>query len=162
MQQQQQQQQQQPQSQTQTIPRVVQTVTSLSSLNTVSRVIATTASTSNTTRISQPTSTTVARITGMSLHPLPLASARVTSAPAKTVQAQSIGQTVQIKPNQQSGFRVSSASNTNNNSNSTPSQSTQGQYLHPPHTATYYSFEPAGNFHCLLICFNVFKAMFIE
>ncbi|XP_033356488.1 histone deacetylase complex subunit SAP130-A-like isoform X2 [Bombus vosnesenskii] len=146
VQQQQQQQQQQPQSQSQTIPRVVQTVTSLSSLNTVSRVIATTASTSNTTRISQPTSTTVARITGMSLHPLPLASARVTSAPAKTVQAQSIGQTVQIKPNQQSGFRVSSASNANNNSNSTPSQSTQGQYLHPPHTATYYSFEPAGTY----------------
>ncbi|KAK9300516.1 hypothetical protein QLX08_006850 [Tetragonisca angustula] len=141
VQQQQQQQQPQSQSQSQTIPRVVQTVTSLSSLNTVSRIITTTASTSNTTRISQPTSTTVARITGMSLHPLPLAPARVTSAPAKTVQAQSIGQTVQIKTNQQSGFRVSSASNANNNS-STTSQSAQGQYLHPPHTATYYSFEP--------------------
>ncbi|CAD1475098.1 unnamed protein product, partial [Heterotrigona itama] len=139
--QQQQQQQQQPQSQT--IPRVVQTVTSLSSLNTVSRIITTTASTSNTTRISQPTSTTVARITGMSLHPLPLAPARVTSAPAKTVQAQSIGQTVQIKTNQQSGFRVST-SNANNNSSTTSSQSAQGQYLHPPHTATYYSFEPTG------------------
>ena len=80
----------------------------------------------------------------MSLHPLPLAPTRVTSAPAKTVQAQNIGQTIQIKPTQQSGFRVSSTSNTNNNSNTTPSQSAQGQYLHPPHTATYYSFEPTG------------------
>ncbi|XP_017791180.1 PREDICTED: histone deacetylase complex subunit SAP130-A [Habropoda laboriosa] len=143
----QQQQQQQQQSQSQTQQRVVQTVTSLSSLNTVSRVIATTASTSNTTRISQPASTTVARITGMSLHPLPLAPARAASTPAKTVQAQSsIGQTVQIKPSQQSGFRVSSASNTNNNSNTTPAQSVQGQYLHPPHTATYYSFEPTGTY----------------
>ncbi|OAD57245.1 hypothetical protein WN48_02046 [Eufriesea mexicana] len=135
-----------PSQQSQTIPRVVQTVTSLSSLNTVSRVIATTASTSNTTRISQPTSTTVARITGMSLHPLPLAPARVTSAPAKTVQAQNIGQTVQIKSTQQSGFRVSSANNTNNNSNTTPAQSAQSQYLHPSHTATYYSFEPTGTY----------------
>lgn len=81
----------------------------------------------------------------MSLHPLPLAPARVTSAPVKTVQAQSIGQTVQIKSSQQSGFRVSSASSTNNNSNTAPAQSVQGQYLHPPHTATYYSFEPTGN-----------------
>lgn len=118
----------------------------MSNLNTVSRIITTTASTSNTTRISQPTSTTVARITGMSLHPLPLAPARVTSTPAKTVQAQSIGQTVQIKTNQQSGFRVSSANNANNNSSTTSSQSSQGQYLHPPHTATYYSFEPTGIF----------------
>ncbi|XP_012150856.2 uncharacterized protein LOC100882641 isoform X2 [Megachile rotundata] len=104
--QQQQQQQQQQQSQPQTAPRVVQTVTSLSSLT----------------------------------------PARVTSAPVKTVQTQSIGQTVQIKSSQQSGFRVSTASNTNNNSNTTPAQSVQGQYLHPPHTATYYSFEPTGTY----------------
>ncbi|XP_015436191.1 PREDICTED: histone deacetylase complex subunit SAP130 isoform X2 [Dufourea novaeangliae] len=134
----------QSQSQQQATPRVVQTVTSLSNLNTVSRVINTTASTSNATRISQPAPTTVARITGMSLHPLPLAPARATSAPVKTVQAQNIGPTVQIKPSQQSGLRVSSASSANNNSNTIPAQSGQGQYLHPPHTATYYSFEPTG------------------
>ena len=138
------QQQQQQQSQPQAAPRVVQTVTSLSNLNTVSRVIATTASTS--TRIPQPAPTTVARITGMSLHPLPLAPARATSAPVKTVPAQSIGPTVQIKPSQQSGLRVSSATSANNNSNTTPTQSVQGQYLHPPHTATYYSFEPTGTY----------------
>ncbi|XP_076238834.1 uncharacterized protein LOC143181963 [Calliopsis andreniformis] len=142
-QQQQQQQQQQPQSQPQAAPRVVQTVTSLSNLNTVSRVIATTASTSNTTRIPQPAPTTVGRITAMSLHPLPLAPARATSAPVKTVQAQNIGPTVQIKPSQQSGLRVSSTSSANNNSSTTPTQSVQGQYLHPPHTA-YYSFESQG------------------
>lgn len=147
----QQQQQPQPQSQPQPqpAPRVVQTVTSLSNLNTVSRVIATTASTSNTTRIPQPAPTTVARITGMSLHPLPLAPARVTSAQVKTVQAQNVGPTVQIKPSQQSGLRVSSTSSTNNNSNAPPAQPVQGQYLHPPHT-TYYSFEPPGNSRSLL------------
>ncbi|XP_078039180.1 uncharacterized protein LOC144471214 [Augochlora pura] len=141
---QQQQPQQQPQSQQQATPRVVQTVTSLSNINTVSRVITTAASTSNVTRISQPTPTTVARITGMSLHPLPLAPARATSAPVKTVQAQNIGPTVQIKPSQQSGLRVSTTSSTNNNSNTMPTQPVQGQYLHPPHTTTYYSFEPTG------------------
>lgn len=139
-----QQQQQQPQQQT---PRVVQTMTSLSNLSTVSRVIATTANTSNTTRIPQPVPTTVARITGMSLHPLPLAPARATPAPVKPSQAQNIGQTVQIKPPQQSGLRVSSTSSTNNNSTTAPGQSVQGQYLHPPHTATYYSFETAGTYH---------------
>lgn len=149
------QQQQQQQTQSQTAPRVVQTATSLSSLNAVSRVIATTASTSNTTRIPQPASTTVARITGMSLHPLPLTSARATPAPAKTVQTQSIGQAVQMKPSQQSGFRVSSASSANNNSGTAPAPPVQGQYLHPPHTATYYSFEPTGTFFlCLKIIFS--------
>ncbi|XP_053972345.1 histone deacetylase complex subunit SAP130 [Hylaeus volcanicus] len=137
--------QQQP-SQPQTAPRVVQTVTCLSNLSTVSRVITTAASTSSVTRIPQPAPTTVARITGMSLHPLPLAPARATSASVKTVQAQSVGPTVQIKPSQQSGLRVPSASSTNNNSNTIPAQSVQGQYLHPPHTATYYSFEPTGTY----------------
>ncbi|XP_076282500.1 uncharacterized protein LOC143209991 isoform X1 [Lasioglossum baleicum] len=143
----QQQQQQQPQPQQQATPRVVQTVTSLSNISTVSRVITTAASTSNVTRISQPTPTTVARIAGMSLHPLPLAPARATtSAPVKTVQAQNVGPTVQIKPSQQSGLRVSSASSTNNNSNTIPAQPVQGQYIHPPHTTTYYSFEPTGTY----------------
>ncbi|XP_076635623.1 uncharacterized protein LOC143348844 isoform X3 [Colletes latitarsis] len=147
--QQQQQQQQQPPPPPpppQTTPRVVQTVTCLSNLNTVSRVITTAASTSSATRIPQPAPTTVARITGMSLHPLPLTPARATTASVKTVQAQNVGSTVQIKPSQQSGLRVSSTSSTNNNSNTIPAQSVQGQYLHPPHTATYYSFEPTGTY----------------
>nr|XP_033331640.1 histone deacetylase complex subunit SAP130 isoform X2 [Megalopta genalis] len=115
VQQQQQQPPQQPQSQQQATPRVVQTVTSLSNINTVSRVITTAAT-----------------------------PARATSAPVKTVQAQNIGPTVQIKPSQQSGLRVSTTSSTNNNSNTMPAQPAQGQYLHPPHTTTYYSFEPTG------------------
>ncbi|XP_043664949.1 histone deacetylase complex subunit SAP130 [Vespula pensylvanica] len=125
--------------------RVVQTVTPLSNLNTVSRVITTTANTSNVTRIPQ-TTTTVTRITGMSLHPLPLAPARTAPTPVKATQAQNIGQTVQIKPPvQQSGLRVS-ATNTTNNSTTNPPQSVQGQYLHPPHTTTYYSFETSGTY----------------
>lgn len=121
--------------------RVVQTVTSLSNLSTVSQVITTTANTSNATRILQTVPTTVARITGMSLHPLPLVPVRATTAPVKAAQSQNIGQTVQIKSPQQTSLRVSAATGTNNSTVTTSAQPVQGQYIHPPHTTTYYSFE---------------------
>ncbi|XP_032689215.1 histone deacetylase complex subunit SAP130-A isoform X2 [Odontomachus brunneus] len=121
-------------------PRVVQTVTSLSNLNTMSQVITTTTNTSNTTRILQTVPTTVARITSMSLHPLPLVPVRATTAPIKAAQSQNIGQTVQIKSPQQASLRVSAAG-TNNSTVTTSAQPIQGQYIHPPHTTTYYSFE---------------------
>lgn len=80
----------------------------------------------------------------MSLHPLPLAPARTAPTPVKAAQAQNIGQTVQIKPSvQQSGLRVSATSSANNSATN-PAQSVQGQYLHPPHTTTYYSFETSA------------------
>lgn len=126
--------------QQQNAPRVVQTVTSLSNLSTVSQVITTTTNTSNATRILQTVPTTVARITGMSLHPLPLVPVRATTASVKTAQSQNIGQTVQIKASQQPSLRVSTAG-TNNNTVTTSAQPVQGQYIHPPHTTTYYSFE---------------------
>ncbi|XP_025155797.1 histone deacetylase complex subunit SAP130-A isoform X2 [Harpegnathos saltator] len=121
-------------------PRVVQTVTSLSNLSTMSQVITTTTNTSSTTRILQTVPTTVARITGMSLHPLPLVPVRATTAPVKAAQSQNIGQTVQIKSPQQASLRVSTAG-TNNSTVTTSAQPVQGQYIHPPHTTTYYSFE---------------------
>ncbi|XP_066601843.1 histone deacetylase complex subunit SAP130-A-like isoform X2 [Prorops nasuta] len=133
-------------------PRVVQAVTSLTNLSSVPRVIATTASTSNASRIPQPVTTTVARITSMSLHSVPLAPARVTPTPMKTVQqTQASGQQqpVQIKPSvQPSGMRVSAPTPASNVATSQPaaSQSVQGQYQHPPHTTTYYSFETAGTY----------------
>ncbi|KAK0091527.1 hypothetical protein PV326_003076 [Microctonus aethiopoides] len=91
------QQQQQPQSQ-QHGTRVVQTITSLANIGTVSRVIATTTNPSNVARVSQSTPTSVARITGMTLHSLPIATTRTIPAPVKPVVAgQAITQTVQIK-----------------------------------------------------------------
>ncbi|XP_015604837.1 histone deacetylase complex subunit SAP130-A isoform X2 [Cephus cinctus] len=128
-------------------PRVVQSVTSLSNLGTVSRVITTTANAANVTRVAQQTPTSVARITGMSLHPLPLAPNRVTQAAIKTPQAQNVQQTVQLKPSiQQSNLRVSSTNTNIATSASSTAQTVQGQYLHAPQTTTYYSFEPSGTY----------------
>ncbi|XP_018394604.1 PREDICTED: histone deacetylase complex subunit SAP130-A isoform X2 [Cyphomyrmex costatus] len=128
-------------------PRVVQTVTSLSSLSTVSQVITTTANTqSNAMRILQTVPTTVAKIAGMSLHPLPIAlPVRATSAPIKAAptQSQNIGQTVQVKPAPQANLRMSS---TNSSTVTSSAQPVQGQYIHPPHTTTYLSFETTGTY----------------
>jgi len=132
--------------QQQSAPRVVQTVTSLSNLSTVSQVITTTASTqSNAMRILQTAPTTVAKITGMSLHPLPIVPVRAAPAPVKTsaAQSQSIGQSVQIKSAQQSSLCVSSTG-TNSNTTTSSAQPLQAQYVHPPHTTTYYSFQTTG------------------
>ncbi|XP_011882331.1 PREDICTED: histone deacetylase complex subunit SAP130-like isoform X2 [Vollenhovia emeryi] len=129
-------------------PRVVQTVTSLSSLSTVSQVITTTTNTqSNAMRILQTVPTTVAKLTGMSLHSLPIAlPVRAASAPIKAApaQPQNIGQTVQVKPAPQANLRMSS----NNSSTATSSaQPVQGQYIHTPHTTTtYLSFETTGTY----------------
>ncbi|XP_011306545.1 histone deacetylase complex subunit SAP130-A isoform X2 [Fopius arisanus] len=92
-------------------PRVVQTITSLANIGTVSRVIATTTSggISNMARVSQSAPTSVARITGMTLHSLPLTSPRTTPAPMKPLQAQTITQTVQIKSSGQQTLRVTPA-----------------------------------------------------
>ncbi|XP_025991059.1 histone deacetylase complex subunit SAP130-A isoform X2 [Solenopsis invicta] len=129
-------------------PRVVQTVTSLSSLSTVSQVITTAANTqSNTMRILQTVPTTVAKIAGMSLHPLPIAlPVKTASAPIKAAPAQSqnIGQTVQVKPTPQANLRMSS---TNSSTATSSTQPVQGQYIHPPHTTTtYLSFETTGTY----------------
>ncbi|XP_018363577.1 PREDICTED: histone deacetylase complex subunit SAP130-A isoform X3 [Trachymyrmex cornetzi] len=128
-------------------PRVVQTVTSLSSLSTVSQVITTTANTqSNAMRILQTVPTTVAKIAGMSLHPLPIAlPVRAASAPIKAAptQSQNIGQTVQVKPAPQANLRMSS---TNSSTATSSAQPVQGQYIHPPHTTTYLSFETTGTY----------------
>lgn len=110
----------------------------------MSQVITTTTNTPNTTRILQTAPTTVARITGMSLHPLPLVPVRAAPAPVKTAQSQNVGQTVQIKPSQQTNLRVSSTG-ANNNTATSSAQPVQGQYIHPPHTTTYYSFDTTGN-----------------
>ncbi|XP_011640167.1 histone deacetylase complex subunit SAP130 [Pogonomyrmex barbatus] len=134
------------QQQQQGAPRVVQTVTSLSNLTTVSQIITTANTHSNTMRILQTAPTTVAKITGMSLHPLPISlPVRAASAPIKTapVQAQNIGQTVQIKPAQQANLRMSS---TNSSTTTSSAQPVQGQYIHPPHTTTYLSFETSGTY----------------
>ncbi|KAG5317961.1 SP130 deacetylase, partial [Acromyrmex heyeri] len=128
-------------------PRVVQTVTSLSNLSTVSQVITTTANTqSNAMRILQTVPTTVAKIAGMSLHPLPIAlPVRAASAPIKAAptQSQNIGQTVQVKPAPQANLRMSS---TNSSTVTSSTQPVQGQYIHPPHTTTYLSFETTGTY----------------
>ncbi|XP_012541477.1 histone deacetylase complex subunit SAP130-A isoform X3 [Monomorium pharaonis] len=130
-------------------PRVVQTVTSLSSLSTVPQVITTTTNTqSNAMRILQTVPTTVAKIAGMSLHPLPIAlPVKTASAPIKTVpaQTQNIGQTtVQVKPAPQANLRMSS---TNSSTVTSSAQPVQGQYIHPPHTTTtYLSFETTGTY----------------
>ncbi|XP_018053811.1 PREDICTED: histone deacetylase complex subunit SAP130-A-like isoform X2 [Atta colombica] len=128
-------------------PRVVQTVTSLSSLSTVSQVITTTANTqSNAMRILQTVPTTVAKIAGMSLHPLPIAlPVRAASAPIKAAptQSQNIGQTVQVKPAPQANLRMSS---TNSSTVTSSTQPVQGQYIHSPHTTTYLSFETTGTY----------------
>ncbi|XP_018352917.1 PREDICTED: histone deacetylase complex subunit SAP130-A isoform X3 [Trachymyrmex septentrionalis] len=127
-------------------PRVVQTVTSLSSLST-SQVITTTANTqsANAMRILQTVPTTVAKIAGMSLHSLPIAlPVRAASAPIKAAptQSQNIGQTVQVKP-AQANLRMSS---TNSSTVTSSAQPVQGQYIHPPHTTTYLSFETSGTY----------------
>lgn len=96
-------------------------------------------------RILQTAPTTVAKITGMSLHPLPIVPVRTAPAPVKTAAAQSqnIGQAVQIKPAQQTNLRVSSTG-TNSSTATSSAQPLQAQYVHPPHTTTYYSFEATG------------------
>ncbi|OXU23211.1 hypothetical protein TSAR_006748 [Trichomalopsis sarcophagae] len=171
-------QQQQPQQQ-QGAQRVVQTVTPLANFSQVSRVIATTSTNAgvagNVTRVAQTGPTSVARITGMSLHPLPLTPARATPTPLKvTAQAPGI-QTVQLKQlpatmqpqsqvqvqvqqhqqqQQQQGpalqqRTISSINNANVTSagiaNQQPGQ-IQGQYLHPQQTATYYSIDTSGGY----------------
>ncbi|XP_072766825.1 uncharacterized protein [Anoplolepis gracilipes] len=131
-----------PSQQIQQQPRV-QTLSSFSS-STVSQVITTTANTqsANAMRILQTVPTTVAKITGMSLHPLPIVPVRAAAAPVKatTAQPQNIGQPVQIKPAQPASLRVSS---TNSGTATSSAQPVQGQYITPPHntTTTYYSFE---------------------
>ncbi|XP_034941423.1 histone deacetylase complex subunit SAP130-B [Chelonus insularis] len=106
--------QQVPQSQThpQGTTRVVQTITSLANIGTVSRVIATTTNPSNVARVTQSTPTSVARITGMTLHSLPIATTRAIPAPVKpVVSGQAIAQAVQIKSTgQPTALRVASAS----------------------------------------------------
>ncbi|XP_003427527.1 histone deacetylase complex subunit SAP130 isoform X2 [Nasonia vitripennis] len=171
-------QQQQPQQQ-QGAQRVVQTVTPLANFSQVSRVIATTSTNAgvagNVTRVAQTGPTSVARITGMSLHPLPLTPARATPTPLKvTAQAPGI-QTVQLKQlpasmqpqsqlqvqvqqhqqqQQQQGpalqqRTISSINNANVTSASIANQQPgqiQGQYLHPQQTATYYSIDTSGGY----------------
>jgi len=98
-------------------------------------------------RILQTVPTTVAKIAGMSLHPLPIAlPVRAAAAPIKAVPAQSqnIGQTVQVKPAPQTNLRMSS---TNSSTTTSSTQPVQGQYIPhpPPHTTTtYLSFETTG------------------
>lgn len=96
-------------------------------------------------RILQTVPTTVAKIAGMSLHPLPIAlPVRAASAPIKAAPAQSqnIGQTVQVKPAPQANLRMSSI---NSSTATSSAQPVQGQYIHPPHTTTtYLSFETTG------------------
>ena len=153
---------------------MVQTVTPLSNFGQVSRVIATTSTNAgvagNVTRVAPAGPTSVARITSMSLHPLPLTPARATPTPLK-VSTQSPGiQTVQLKqasaaamqpqqtqqPQQQqqqqqgptlqramAGVNSAAAVATSLANQQQPPQ-VQGQYLHPPHTTTYYSIEPSG------------------
>ncbi|XP_015109308.1 histone deacetylase complex subunit SAP130-A isoform X2 [Diachasma alloeum] len=142
--------------------RVVQTITSLANIGTVSRVLATTTSgpITNMARVTQSAPTSVARITGMTLHSLPLASPRPSPGPMKPLQAQTITQTVQIKSSGQQTLRVTPAapviattSSTIvtsappatiiiNNTNSIPSSPNQYQYrqgqpvrllVEPPH-----------------------------
>ncbi|XP_063991632.1 histone deacetylase complex subunit SAP130-A isoform X2 [Diachasmimorpha longicaudata] len=91
--------------------RVVQTITSLANIGTVSRVIATTTSgpITNMARVTQSAPTSVARITGMTLHSVPLTSPRPSPSPMKPLQAQTITQTVQIKSSGQQTLRVTPA-----------------------------------------------------
>ncbi|XP_012275254.1 histone deacetylase complex subunit SAP130 isoform X2 [Orussus abietinus] len=137
------------QQQQQSTPRVVQAVTTLSNLGTISRVIATTATVSHAARVTQPTPSSVARITGMSLHPMPLVPTRTAAPPVKTTHASSLTQPAQLKsptPIQQSSFRVTTSSNSNAiTSNSNIIQQVQGPCLHPPQTTTYYSFETSSS-----------------
>lgn len=131
------------------VSRVVQTVvTSLSSFSTVSQVgaVTTTANTqSNAMRILQTVPAAGTKITGMSLHPLPIVPVRAAPTPTvkvTTAQPQNIGQTVQIKPAQPASLRVSS---TNSGTATSSTQPVQGQYITSPHnTTTYYSFETTG------------------
>jgi len=96
-------------------------------------------------RILQTAPTTVTKIAGMSLHSMPIVPVRAAPAPVKTsaAQSQNIGQSVQIKPAQQSNLCVSSI-NTNSNTTTSSTQPLQAQYVHPPHTTTYYSFQTTG------------------
>ena len=111
----------------------MQTVASVSSLGPVSRVITPTASTTSVTRVTQPGPTSVARITGISMHPLPLTPARVTPTTIKTATALSVAQTIQPKqPIEQSTLRIvtTGASSSSNNTivTNTP-QPVQGVYF---------------------------------
>ena len=165
---------QQQQSQPQVAPRVVQAVTSLANIGSMSRVIATTAGVAgNVGRVAQPAPTSVARITGMALHTLPLTPTRTTPTSVKTIPVQTIAQNVQIKQpiqqqhQQQPGLRITPINssvaggsglnsnnnaaptiNSNNSTNNIPTgsgQPVQGLYLNSPQTTTtYYSVEPSG------------------
>lgn len=84
---------------------------------------------------------------------MPITSVRVTPGATPTVKTpsnQNISQTaVQIKQppsgqSQATGLRISTPSANNNSVVVSGGQSVQGQYLQPPHTTTYYSFETAG------------------
>ncbi|XP_012257247.1 histone deacetylase complex subunit SAP130 isoform X2 [Athalia rosae] len=126
-QQQVQQQQHQPQ---QCPPRVVQTVTSLPNHGAVTRVITTAANVTGAPRPTQQNPAPVARISGsvMSLHPLPLASTRVTPAIVKPTQSTTMPQTVQLKtPTQQPGLRIST-STPNTGTGTGTTHSVQGSY----------------------------------
>ncbi|XP_051174403.1 histone deacetylase complex subunit SAP130-A [Leptopilina boulardi] len=122
-----------------TIPRVVQTVASVSTLGQVSRVITTAANTSNVTRVTQPGPTSVARITGISMHPLPLTPTRTTSATIKTTPVLNVTQTLQPKQAiQQSTLRIVTTGATSSSTNSTIVTNTP-----PPVLATYSQYRPA-------------------
>lgn len=124
--------------QQQTIPRVVQTVASVSNIGQVSRVITTAANTSNVARVPQTGPTSVARITGISMHPLPLTPTRTTSATIKTTPVLNVTQTIQPKQSiPQSTLRIVTTGTTSS-TNSTIVTNTP-----PPVQATYSQYRPA-------------------
>lgn len=122
-----------------TIPRVVQTVASVSTLGgQVSRVITTQANTANVTRVTQPGPQSVARITGISMHPLPLTPTRTTSATIKTTPVLNVTQTIQPKQSiQQSTLRIVTTGVTSSTNSSIVSNTP------PPVQATYSQYRPA-------------------
>ncbi|KAL7298492.1 hypothetical protein TKK_0008272 [Trichogramma kaykai] len=168
--------QQQPQSQQQSGTRIVQAVAPLANFSQVSRVIATTSTSvgapGNVTRVAQTGPASVARITGMSLHQMPLAPTRTPLKVTTQGGAQTL-QTVQLKtanvamqPQTQVQVQVSqqpqpqqqhqSAVGTRSIGGSSgvvvttvaqtgQQQSGQTQYVQSsPHSTAYFSIEPSG------------------
>ncbi|XP_033216137.1 histone deacetylase complex subunit SAP130-A [Belonocnema kinseyi] len=126
--------------QQQTIPRVVQTVASVTSLAQVSRVITTVANTASVPRVvSQPGQTSVARITGISMHSLPITPTRATPTTIKTTPTLNVAQAIQPKqPIQQSTLRIVT-------SGATSSSNTMAVANPPqPVQATYSQYRPAA------------------
>ncbi|XP_014234757.1 histone deacetylase complex subunit SAP130-B [Trichogramma pretiosum] len=169
--------QQQPQSQQQSGTRIVQAVAPLANFSQVSRVIATTSTSvgapGNVTRVAQTGPASVARITGMSLHQMPLAPTR-TPLKVTTQGGTQTLQTVQLKtanvamqPQTQVQVQVSQQSQPQQQHQSAmgsrsmggssgvvvttvaqtgqQQQSGQTQYVQSsPHPTTYFSIEPSG------------------